>query len=608
MSKEIVLALALLLICTATAAADPGDIMWTRTYGGTEQDLALSVRQTTDGGYIIAGSTNSFGADSSFYLIKTDASGDTIWTHTYYGAIAYSVQQTTDGGYIVAGKTHLYGLADVHIIKTDASGDTIWTRTYGEALLWDEAYSVEQTTDGGYIISGSTYPNFPGSADFYLIKIDASGDSIWTQTYGGTGHDEARSVQQTTDGGYIIAGFLSGDFYLVKTNTSGDTLWTRTYGGTSGEQAYSVQQTTDGGYIIAGCTGSFGAGENDFYIVKTDFSGDTLWTRTYGGASSDVAYSVQQTTDEGYIVAGHTYSFGAGESDFYLVKTDAFGDTLWTRTSGGTSFDVAYSVRQIDNGGYIVAGFTQSFGAGDYDFYLVKVAGVPCLTCSMDIRPDLVPCDNSVPIQWELSVTNCGGYIPVYVEIYPTVGDCASGTPYDYNINRMMTSGLEAGATYTAYYHYYPGDVCLSGLGLVAISADVGPAVDDWFANCCDEFFFTTPFNYQNGSPEPWGFEGTMFFEVGEGELLPKVTSLGQNYPNPFNAATIIDFELAESGNVTLKVFNLAGQKIEELIDSNLPAGHHNITWDASTYSSGIYFYKLTAGENTCTKRMTLLK
>jgi len=151
-----------------------------------------------------------------------------------------------------------------------------------------------------------------------------------------------------------------------------DTLWTRTYGGSSDDGAYSVQQTTDGGYIMAGQTLSFGAGNYDFYLVKTNSLGDTLWTRTYGGNVHDCAYSVRQTADGGYIVAGYIYSFGAGSDDFYLVKTNSQGDTLWTRTYGGSNSDLAYSVQQTADGGYIVAGYTESFGAGDHDFYLVK--------------------------------------------------------------------------------------------------------------------------------------------------------------------------------------------------------------------------------------------
>jgi len=189
------------------------------------------------------------------------------------------------------------------------------------------ANSVQQTTDGGYIVAGYTTSFGAGVSDIYLIKTDASGTTLWTKTYGGTDYESANSVQQTFDGGYIVAGFTasfgagSSDVYLIRTNSSGDSLWTRTYGGISGEAGNSVQQTTDSGYIVAGYTVSFGAGSDDAYLIRTNSSGDTLWTRTYGGPFDEVATSVQQTSDEGYIMAGRTYSFGAGGSDVHLMKT-----------------------------------------------------------------------------------------------------------------------------------------------------------------------------------------------------------------------------------------------------------------------------------------------
>jgi hypothetical protein len=187
------------------------------------------------------------------------------------------------------------------------------------------------------------------------VKTNSQGDTLWTRTYGGSNWDDANSVQQTADGGYVVAGWTQSfgvgtptyaNMYLVKTNSQGDTLWTRTYGGSDYDFAYPVQQTADGGYIVAGFTWSFGAGLCDLYLVKTNSQGYVQWTSTYGGSDYDEARSAQQTADGGYIVAGTTISFGAGGGDFYLVKTDSQGDTLWTRTYGGSSWDEAYSVQQ----------------------------------------------------------------------------------------------------------------------------------------------------------------------------------------------------------------------------------------------------------------------
>jgi uncharacterized delta-60 repeat protein len=358
-------------------------VRFAKTYGGTDYDWASSVQQTPDGGYIVAGWTYSFGAGGwDIFLIKTNANGNVQWAKTYGGTnfdSASSVQQTSDGGYIVAGYTNSFGAGgyDIFLIKTDANGNIQWTKTYGGTSS-DYASSVRQTSDGGYIVAGITWSFGAGIWDIFLIKTDANGNVQWAKTYGGTGYDWAYSVQQTPDGGYIVAGYTTsfgvggGDIFLIKTDANGNVQWAKTYGGTGYDDAYSVQQTSDGGYIVAGYTTSFGAGWNDLFLIKTDANGNVQWAKTYGGTSSDYASSVRQTSDGGYIVAGYTTSFGAGDWDIFLIKTDANGDIIWAKTYGGTGWDWAYSVQQTSDGGYIVAGYTQSFGAGSYDIFLIK--------------------------------------------------------------------------------------------------------------------------------------------------------------------------------------------------------------------------------------------
>ena len=352
-------------------------ITFERTYGGADDDRGFCIQQTSDGGYIAVGLTSSFGAGSEdIYLIKTDSLGDTIWTKTYGDSSldrGSFVEQTKDGGYIVVGFTWLIDneTFNIYLIKTDALGDTLWTRTYG-VTGYDHGSCVRETKDGGYIIVGVA-----GLEDVYLIKTDSLGDTLWTKTYGGPHPDWGYCVRQTTDGGYIIVGrSYSPDeelnVYLIKTNPLGDTMWTKTYGGLDMDVGYSVEQIQDGGFIIAGYTKSFGAGLEDFYLIKTDSLGDTIWTRTYGGENLDRGYSVHQTADGGYIIAGGTWSFGPGHIDVYLIKTDSIGDTMWTKTFGGANEDWGCSVQLTSDGGYIITGRTASFGAGNYDVYLIK--------------------------------------------------------------------------------------------------------------------------------------------------------------------------------------------------------------------------------------------
>jgi len=288
LSKCMIVILFVITSCDKEKPTEPVELItWEKTFGGTSQDVANSVQETSDGGYIIAGSTRSFGAvGGDVYLIKTDAQGGELWSKTFGGTegeFANSVQETSDGGYIIAGGTESFGTVgrNVYLIKTDAQGQELWSQTFGGTSL-DEASSVQETSDGGYIIAGVTFSFGAGGLDVYLIKTDAQGQELWSQTFGGTSFDFALSVQETSDGGYIIAGATDfdfsgavGDVYLIKTDAQGQELWSQTFGGTGLDLGYSVQETSDGGYIIAGETSSFGAGNTDVYLIKTDAQGNT---------------------------------------------------------------------------------------------------------------------------------------------------------------------------------------------------------------------------------------------------------------------------------------------------------------------------------------------
>ena len=248
-----------------------------------------------------------------------------------YEDYGYSVQESSDGGYVIVGYTETLGNEeyDVYLIKTDGFGIEQWTQTYGEET-WNFGNSVQLTLDGGFIICGFTGNIEPYESYVYLIKTDWNGIEQWSQTYGTEFAHLGYSVQQTSDGGYILTGSslsLSTNFdvYLIKTDDNGVEQWSQTYGGTNVDEGYSVQQTTDGGYIIAGYTGSFGNGLYDFYLVKTDGFGIEQWSQTYGATGIDQGYSVQQTTDGGYIIAGETRNKEGGEWNVYVIKTDSEG-------------------------------------------------------------------------------------------------------------------------------------------------------------------------------------------------------------------------------------------------------------------------------------------
>jgi len=295
--------------------------------------------------------------------------------------VGVSLIQTSDGGYAIAGITTSFGAGrgDAYVVKLDANGNLQWTKTIGgESDDWGR--SLIQTSDGGYVIAGNTNSFGTGDEAIYVVKLDVNGNLQWTKTIGGKKGEEGASLIQTSDGGYAIAGstasFGAGqlDVYVVKLDANGNLQWTKTIGGPASEAGSSLIQTSDGGYAIAGLTESFGAGNGDVYVVKLDANGNLQWTKTIGGPASDVGNSLIQTSDGGYAIAGATNSFGAGRYDVYVVKLDANGNLQWTKTIGGKGWDVGLSLIQTSDGGYAIAGATQSFGAGKKeDVYVVKL-------------------------------------------------------------------------------------------------------------------------------------------------------------------------------------------------------------------------------------------
>ncbi|MBE0433479.1 hypothetical protein IBX73_08445 [candidate division WOR-3 bacterium] len=370
-----------LIVATVVSAQEP-DTLWTKTLGGIYNDYGRCVIQSADGGYVMTGWTTSWGAgNTDVCIIKTDSLGNTLWIKFYGGTgwdYGNSIVQTSDFGYVIAGFTNSFGVAgtNIYLLKTDSLGDTLWTKTYG-GIDNCYGYAVVATPDGGYLITGSRYGT---SLDVLLVRTDSLGTVLWTKTYGGPELDEARSIALTADGGCIVAAttssFGSGlyDVYVLKCDSLGDTLWTRTYGGIYDDCGYSVIALPNGDFIIAGETSSFlGPGYEDVYLIRIKGDGDTLWTKTYGGTESDMSYSAVLSSDMGCVITGQTYSLGAGYGDVYVVKTDSLGNLLWTKTYGGSDHDYGYSIAKTTDGGYIIVGSTTSFGAGCNDIWLLKM-------------------------------------------------------------------------------------------------------------------------------------------------------------------------------------------------------------------------------------------
>ncbi len=286
--------------------------------------------------------------------------------------------QTRDGGYAIIGYTSNVGASkeDVYLVRTDSRGEVLWTKTYGGDGQ-DNGWAILETEDGGFVLFGFT-SSFGAEVDMYLVRVDAQGDLLWERTFGGPKSEYGWAMAPTSDGGYVLAGqtnsFGEGDKdgYLVKVNDQGEEIWSQTYGGPREDRLYAIDQGSDGGFVLTGTTTSFGAGNRDVYLVKTNSVGDLDWTQVFGEDRDDVGHSVRQTADGGYIVIGYTKSFDAQSYDTWLIKTDAAGVQQWQKFYGGENDDRAIYGEQTADGGYILTGYTKSFGVAGWDVLLVR--------------------------------------------------------------------------------------------------------------------------------------------------------------------------------------------------------------------------------------------
>jgi hypothetical protein len=550
--------------------------MWTKTFGGTNIDVAYAVEETNDEGYIIAGYTRSFGTLSgrNLWLFKTDKTGNLIWNKTFGGNSddeGAAVKQTLDGGFIAAGYTSSFGAGakDVFVVKTDSLGNELWSRFFG-GTSDEEAYALEVLTDGGFLIGCATSSATAGSRDGWLIRLNSSGNSVWDKKIGGMSTDGIRDLKLTSDNSFIITGWTASDgagalgkAWLVKTDSLGNIIFNKSFGGTDADRGLSVQQTSDGGYIFTGYTASSGAGNDDLFLVKTDGSGNQTWAKTFGGTGRDYGNVVKQTADGGYLIAGYTLSFGAGGDDLWIVKTDSTGTQLWTKTYGGTASDVAYSMDLTTDGGYVIVGHTLSSGAGVHDAWLLR-------TVFQTIPVELV----------SFSAISNGTDISLNWATATEVNNFGFEIQRSGDKTNFLTLGFVKGKGTTNEYQNYSWK-----------DKNPNPGINNYRLKQIDI----------NGSFK--------YSDVIEFDSKPIDSyDLGQNYPNPFNPSTVIRFTLPTAGKVTLTVYNSLGEVVKTLINTSMETGYHEVHFNAENLPSGLYLYKLKAGAFTQTKKMLLIK
>ncbi|HYV92126.1 MAG TPA: T9SS type A sorting domain-containing protein [Chitinophagales bacterium] len=322
-----------------------GDVTWSKTYGSSNIEWAIDAKQTLDGGYIITGEMED--QSRIVFLLKTDMNGDTVWVRrfeaNYLSFFWGSVVATSDGGYATAFPYSLPGTFAIHLAKTDQNGNLLWTKEYGDLTTRLLPYSIHETSDHGFIITGLESPSLSSEYNVILIKADSVGNVEWSKTYGTDAVQEvAYDVEQTDDGGYIVNAFAFGSTLLIRTNSVGDTLWTRLFGVYPNSFfAASVRQTSDDGFILAGGIGPIGAGTGYLHLVKTNSGGDTLWTRSIGSTGfNTAASSIQETISKGFIIAGGRGIYNAGNYQIYVAETDSFGHVGCDETHIMTAVDI----------------------------------------------------------------------------------------------------------------------------------------------------------------------------------------------------------------------------------------------------------------------------
>jgi hypothetical protein len=363
-----------------------GDI-WTKVFSSTYSEGCTKVIETNEGGFAVAGYSFSLGnGKSDMLLLKTDSLGNLLWTKTYGGSgfeYAYDMEQTNDGGYILTGYTtsNSNHNKNIYVVKTNSAGDLVWEKSFGKDSV-DVSSSICKTSDGNYLICGYTESFGAGEDDIYAIKINQNGDTLWTKNYGGTRTDNGKSIMEINSSNYVIAGSTGSpgitsnnqDYYLIKTNSSGEASWSKNYG-TGGSLPFDwcngVKKTNENGFILVG-ESSYNS-PLDVMLVKTDSAGNAGWKKFYGNNFYDYGNSICNTTEGGFLVCGTTKSKTTQKNDIFVIKVDADGNEKWRETYGGNNNDWGSSVCKTRDGNYVIAGQTNSYTNGSFDIFVSKI-------------------------------------------------------------------------------------------------------------------------------------------------------------------------------------------------------------------------------------------
>jgi len=594
--------------------------------GTIHNDQCLYMDNTLDGGFILGGYIENTDTGRDFLIIKTDGSGQVIW-RKIFGSTGddwiQEIKTTSDGGYIIAARSDGIGVAsyDGIIIKINSLGNIQWSKSLGGGES-DQFWSVMEDSNGKFLVSGFNGSFSVGNNDSYLARFLANGDFEWQSTIGNVWNEYTSSIIETSDGGYVMTGFVdisSGinfDVMLLKVDNNGNLDWCRNYGGFSYDRGWAVRQTQDDGFLIAGQTLSFGNGNGDAFLLKTNSSGELTWAKTLGFSGEDAFYDIGVTANGTFILGGKI--FIQGYSDQVLIaEIDENGNLLWAKDYGLYGNERARSVVAF-NEGITAAGWTTSNSFGGDDIFILKtdLEGNVCNLSQNSISINLNPAQiNSGNYSQFIGTTGLFLDTPNFINYNNNFADLdfCNIIPVELTSFNAITAGGNvelnwATATETNNQMFEIERKTDKGQ-FVTIGYVKGHGTTAEAQN-----YAYTDRNVPVGSYcyklKQLDYDGTFVYSnVIEVEVTSTVEfSLFQNFPNPFNPTTVIKYQIPELSFVTLKIYDVLGSEILTVVHEEKPAGRYKIEFDATTLPSGVYFYKLQASDFVETRKMVLMK
>lgn len=612
------------------ASSQAPDSLWTIHFGEDEySEEARAVVEVSDG-FVIAGSIDKNTTNQTdIYLLKVDLSGNKVWSRSYGGGArdhAYDLKQTNDGGFVVLGSGwDQEEIEDkIWLLKIDSEGDTLWTKHFGgyddTGLGSETAYCVQQTTDNGYIITGVYQPPGVGPGyELYLIKTDEYGELKWEKTYGDTYHNYGHSVQQTIDGGYIIAGHTyrdnSGDdcdIWLVKVDSEGGFTWSETYSFPNRDYGYVVLESQNyNGYYVIGSTQKH-AVLPTAYILKTNTEGLLEWWQYYGGPGTEYAYTASFDHDGDILVSGYSYEEGIIDAQVFLMKASAEdGDLIWYKNFGYLINEFVFDMVPTSDYAYVVVGNTNWVGNmpekiiimkfGEYDYGRINIAETD-IGAAID---DFQSVQDTIIVDIEADVI-VGISVWIDTVLHESTGDLIFTLAHNGLVDTIIKRVGSDGKNFLETKLYDASDLALIK-GVAPFSRGYKPhnplsifsgmdpngqwilEIEDMAAN--KSSLSTT------GKLNAWGLE--LIVEGATGMKSTHIDHqnsfyLKENYPNPFGKETRIEFMISESNKVKLEVYDINGRKVDDLLNKRFPSGTHEITWQAKYFPEGVYLLKMT--------------